>query len=191
MRGRATSCDSTSTRLLLHQLHLTALCQQQQGEGLDGTAEDAEARISHRIIEWLGAGGTLKVIQFQPLAGCPGPIHSLGHLQGWSIHFSLDIRRRLVLLKHILRTNSSEEGSRTVQSHRCTTQGDASPSTNTSLSVSLIRTADCCSQEQNKTTCWATGRGRVRLSGRCPLHVCVRNTRSTARWIRDITCSCS
>jgi len=74
VRGRATSCDSTSTRLLLHQLHLTALCQQQQGEGLDGTAEDAEARISHRIIEWLGAGGTLKVIQFQPLAGC----HSSG-----------------------------------------------------------------------------------------------------------------
>ena len=47
----------------------------------------------HRIIEWHGLEGTLKVTQRSAMgcvpptsSCCPGPIHGLEHLQGWSTH---------------------------------------------------------------------------------------------------------
>ena len=55
-------------------------------------AEAELQRANHRLV------GLEGIIEFQPPAlgwvpptssGCPGPIHGLGHLQGWGTHSSL------------------------------------------------------------------------------------------------------
>jgi len=65
------------------------------------TARHGE-RLYQNIVEWFGLEGTSNPIQPQPLpwGGCPppdqGPIHSLGHLQGWGTHCFSGQQRQLL-----------------------------------------------------------------------------------------------